>query len=335
VISVNHCIDQFDFLAAAERIKPHVRRTPMVPSESLSERAGVPVFLKLEHLQTTGSFKLRGATNAISKLTADQRQKGVVCVSTGNHGRGLAYAAKKAGISCTICMSRLVPQNKVDAIAKLGANIRISGASQDEAQLEADRLVLEEGLVLLPPFDHPDIISGQGTLGLEVLEEIPEVQTVLVPLSGGGLIAGIAAALKAAKPSVKVVGLSMERGAAMAASLTAGRPVQVIEEPSLADSLGGGIGLDNQFTFEITRELVDGIVLLTEAEIAAGIRHAYWQERQVVDGSGAVGIAGLLAGKINPIGPVAVLLTGCNIDMNLHHRVIAGEDVDLANSEEG
>lgn len=307
----------------------------MVPSPSLSERTGVPVFLKMEHHQTTGSFKLRGATNALLQLDEDTRRRGVVCVSTGNHGRALAFASKRLGVDCTICMSKLVPQNKVEAIRELGAQIVITGASQDEAQLEADRLVAENGLTLVPPFDHHDVICGQGTLGLEIMEDVPDAHTILVPLSGGGLIAGVAAAAKETNPAVKIIGLSMERGAAMAASLKAGRPVQVTEEPSLADSLGGGIGLQNQYTFQIARDLVDQVILLPETEIAEGIRHAYWQERQVIEGGAAVGIAALLNGDLKPEGPVVMLLSGCNIDMSLHHRIIGGENVDLAEETKG
>ncbi len=322
--------EQADFEAARNGITAFIRRTPVAVSSSLSALAGVPVHLKLEHLQDTGSFKLRGATNAVAKLDEDARKRGVVGVSTGNHGRALAFAAKRAGVSCTICMSRLVPQNKVEAIRALGAKILITGNSQDEAQIEADRLVAEEGLVLLPPFDHQNVICGQGTLGLEILEDVPDVGTVLVPLSGGGLISGIAAAIKAIKPSVRIVGISMERGPAMFASLQAGHPVQVTEEPSLADSLGGGIGLENQFTFQTTRDLVDQVVLVSEIEIASGMRHAYWQEKQIIEGGAAVGIAAVLSGKIRSDAPIVALLTGSNIDMTLHHRIISGEDVDLA-----
>jgi threonine dehydratase len=222
-------------------------------------------------------------------------------------------------------MSRLVPANKVEGIRALGAEIRIVGRSQDDAQGEVDRLVAEEGLAALPPFDHPDVIAGQGTLGLEVIEDLPELGTAVVPLSGGGLISGVALAVKAAKPEARVVGVSMARGAAMHASQQAGRPVPVEELPTLADSLGGGIGPDNRWTFGMVRELVDEIVLLEEAEIAAAVRHAYWREQEVVEGSGAVGIGALLAGKLRPRGPTAVVVSGRNIDMGLHHRLVSGE----------
>lgn len=319
-----------DIERAWTRIGGTIRRTPIEPSLSLSEMAGVPVHLKLEHLQMTGSFKLRGAANAILSLDRESRERGVVGVSTGNHGRGLAYAAHRAGVRCVIAMSELVPQNKVDGIKAQGAEVRIMGKSQDEAQAEVDRLVREEGMTMLPPFDHADIIAGQGTLGLELIEDMPEAETVLVQLSGGGLISGVAAALKAKKPDIRVVGVSMARGAAMYECLKAGRPIAVEELPTLADSLGGGIGLDNRYTFRMVRDLVDEIVLLDEREIAEGIRHGYWQERQIVEGAGAVCMAALISGKVRPAGPTLALLSGGNIDMHLHHRIISGEDVDVS-----
>ncbi len=315
--------------AARGRISGHVRETPLVPSPSLSAlQGGSDILLKFEHLQITGSFKLRGATNAVLSLTEDERAKGVVGVSTGNHGRGLAYAARQAGVRCIICMSELVPQNKVDGIKAQGAEVRIVGRSQDDAQDEVDRLVAD-GMVMLPPFDHRNIIAGQSTLGLELLDQASDLDMVLVPLSGGGLISGVASVLKSANPDIRVVGVTMERGAAMYESQKAGAPVPVEELPTLADSLGGGIGMDNAYTFAMVRELVDDIVLVSEDDIAEAIRHAYRNERQVIEGSGSVGIAALLAGKVTAVGKCAALVTGQNIDMGLHKRLIDGETVDL------
>lgn len=318
-----------DIEAAQKRISQTIHRTRTEDSAYLTEKFGAPVHLKLEHQQRTGSFKLRGATNAVLNLTEAQRENGVVGVSTGNHGRGLAYAARQNGVGCIICMSELVPQNKIDGIKAQGAEVRIIGRSQDDAQIEVDRLVSEEGMTLIPPFDHPDIIAGQGTLGLELAEDLPYLATALVQVSGGGLISGVAAALKARLPGIRVIGVSMERGAAMYQCQQIGKPVLVPELSTLADSLGGGIGLDNAYTFAMTRDLVDEIILVSEAEIAGAIRHAYWHESQIIEGSGAVGIAALLSGKAKPDGPTALLLSGGNIDMNLHHRIISGEDVDV------
>ncbi|QKD06661.1 hydroxyectoine utilization dehydratase EutB [Mesorhizobium loti] len=316
-----------DIQAARERIAGKILQTPTVLSHSLSECFGIPVYLKLEHRQTTGSFKLRGASNAVASLSVEEKTRGVVAASTGNHGRALAHAAKLEGMRAVICMSRLVPQNKLDEIRRLGAEIRIVGNSQDDAQKEVERLVTQEGLVMLPPFDHPAIIAGQGTLGLEMIEQVPDAALVLVQLSGGGLASGIAVAVKGVSPGTKIIGVSMARGAAMKASLDAGKPVLVEELPTLADSLGGGIGLDNQLTFAMCRDLLDDIILLGEDEIAAGIRHAYAQEREIVEGAGAVGIAALLAGKVKASGPVIVLLSGRNIDMNAHRKIVCGEAI--------
>lgn len=313
-----------DIEAARRRIADRIVATPMAFSVSLSERFGVPVHLKLEQRQTTGSFKLRGASNAVASLNAADKARGVVAASTGNHGRALAHAARLEGVRAVICMSKLVPANKVEEIRRLGAEIRIVGTSQDDAQVEAERLAAGEGLVMVPPFDDPAVIAGQGTLGVEIVAAVPDVATVLVQLSGGGLASGVAAAVKGLKPSAKVIGISMERGAAMKASLDAGRPVQVEEMPTLADSLGGGIGLDNRLTFAMCRDLLDDVVLLSEEEIAAGIAHAYRHEREIVEGAGAVGIAALLAAKVEPAGPTVLILSGRNIDMGLHRDIVCG-----------
>ncbi|MFJ3260746.1 hydroxyectoine utilization dehydratase EutB [Pseudomonas sp. NPDC086581] len=315
-------ISPVELYRARQRIQGLVRQTPLEHSPSLSRLLGAPVYLKLESQQITGSFKLRGASNAIAQLGDEQKAKGVVAASTGNHGRALAHAARVLGVHATICLSQLVPANKVQAIRELGAEVRIVGHSQDDAQAEAERIAREQGAALLPPFDHPQIIAGQGTLGLEILEQLPEVRQVLVPLSGGGLFGGVALALKHVDPTIRVHGISMRRGAAMAASLAAGRPVEVEELPTLADSLGGGIGLDNRYTFALVRDYCDQLHLLDELSIAAGIRHAYREERQVVEGAAAVGIAALLDGLIAPVGPVVVIVSGRNIAIEQHQQIL-------------
>lgn len=315
--------------AAYKRIKEQIVPLRITKSTSLSEKLNAEILLAHEYLQVTGAFKFRGALNAVLQLSEADKKIGVVAVSTGNHGKALAYAASQAGVPCIICMSNLVPKNKVDAIRALGADTRIIGQSQDEAEIEVNRLVKEEGYVMLPPFEHPHIIAGQGTLGLEMLEQVPDVGTVLVQVSGGGLISGIARAIKSQKPDVRIIGISMERGCAMITSQRAGKPVEVEELPTLADSLGGGIGLDNRWTFDMVRELVDDLVLLTEDEIAAGIRHAYFEEQVIIEGSGSVGIAALLAGKVKPKGKTIALLSGKNIDMQLHQKIINQQDYEL------
>ena len=320
-------LSRTDIERARERIHGRILRTPLRRSASLSKQSGAPVSLKHEQLQTTGSFKLRGATNAVLSLTTDARQRGVITVSTGNHGRALAHASAQEGVACTVCMSSLVPQNKLENIRALGAQIHIIGRSQDEAELEAKRLAKEHGMVMVHPFDQTDIIAGQGTLGLEIIEEAPEAECLVVPLSGGGLAAGVALAAKAAKPRLRVIGVSMARGAAMAASLNAGHPIEVEELPTLADALGGGIGLDNRHTFAMARDLLDEVVLVEEAEISAAIAHVWREESEMVEGAGAVGVAALVAGKVRTSGPTIIILSGRNIDPNLHRSIIEGKPV--------
>jgi threonine dehydratase len=314
-----------EILAARKRIAGRVLRTPMRRSTGLERIAGVPVLLKCEHHQTTGSFKLRGATNAVLSLSREEHSRGVVTFSTGNHGRALSHAAIAAGTRAVVCMSALVPQNKVAAIRALGADIRIVGRSQDEAERAASELEKAERLRRVSPMDDAAVIAGQGTLGMEVMEDAPELETVLVPLSGGGLISGVALAVKTLSPKTRIIGVGSKSCPAMATSLEAGRPVEVPEEPSLADSLGGGIGLENRHTFEMTRRYVDECVLVGEDDIAAAIRFAYEAEGEVIEGAAAVGIAALLGGLVKPAGPAAIILTGRNIAPDLHRRIINGE----------
>jgi len=314
-----------DIRMVQKRILGRVQQTPLVTSDTLSARSGFPVRLKLESHQPTGSFKLRGATNAVLSLSDEAKKRGLVTASTGNHGRALAHAAKAEGARAVICMSALVPANKVDAVKALGADVRIVGRSQDDAQEEVERLVRKEGMTAIPPFDHADVIAGQGTIGLEIAEAQPETELVLVPLSGGGLASGIAAAIKGTLPRARVIGISMERGAAMHESLRAGKPVAVEELETLADSLGGGIGLQNRYTFAMCRDLLDDVVLLTEEEIAAGIRHAFAAEGEVVEGAGAVGIAALLAQKVEVRGPTVIVVSGRNIDERLHASIVKSD----------
>jgi len=208
--------------------------------------------------------------------------------------------------------------------------VRIIGQSQDEAEVEAVRLAKEEGMIPIPPFDHLHVIAGQGTIGLELLEDFPELDCAVVGLSGGGLIGGIAVALKAVSPKIRVIGVTMENGAAMKLSLEAGKPVPVIEEPSLADSLGGGIGLDNQYTFQLVRDLVDETLLVSEDEIAQAMRYIFETQRLVVEGGAAVGVAALLAKKIEVKGKnVALVYSGNNVSSETVRKVLEGYNGEL------
>lgn len=317
-----------DIIAARERIAGTVTRTPLIPSLHMAGIAGQDFLLKLENMQPIGAFKLRGAVNAVQHLP--DGVKGVTCCSTGNHGRAVAFAARANEIPAVVCMSQLVPQTKIDGIKALGAEVRIVGDSQDDALAESQRLVREGGLTEVSPFDDPHVIAGQGTVGLELMEARPDIDTVLVPLSGGGLAGGIALAVKSIKANVKVIGISMDRGAAMYESLKAGHPVEVEEVPSLADSLGGGIGLDNKLSFQLCRDYLDDVVLVTEEEIYRALQTLYYEDRIVAEGACVVGIAAMQAGKLpKPQGPVATIITGRNVDMTVFTRVVTGQDVRL------
>lgn len=306
-----------DIYRARQAIAPFARRTPLIYARDLSAATGANVYLKLENQQETGSFKLRGAANRLMALTVAERQRGVITVSTGNHGRGVAYVAQQLGIRAVICVPALVLPHKVAAMRALGAEVVVHGRTQDDAERHALELQAEHQLTLVSAFDEPHIIAGQGTIGLEILEDLPQVDTVVVPLSGGGLLGGIAVALKSATPNIRTVGVSQTLGPAMALSLQAGRPVPVVEEPSLADSLLGGIGLDNRYTFSLIRDLVDEVVLLNEDEIAAAMLYALRQEKQIVEGGGSVGLGALLTNKVNHLGEyVAIVVSGGNVDLD-------------------
>ncbi|MCB1858827.1 MAG: hydroxyectoine utilization dehydratase EutB [Gammaproteobacteria bacterium] len=315
---------------ARSRIAPHVTYTPLVPAPSLSN-SNREVRLKLETTQPIGAFKLRGAINAVSQLNDNQKQKGVVCASTGNHGRAIAFAATRLGAKATVCMSSLVPDNKVQAIRALGADIRIHGNSQDEAQQLVEQLVAEHDMTEIPPFDHADVVCGQGTIALELFETWPQVDTILIGLSGGGLLGGIALAANSINPDVRIIGLSPQRGAAMAASLSAGKETEVEELPTLADSLGGGIGTHNRYTFDLVKTYMDDLILLTEQQIANAMRHLYYQEALVSEGAGAVGVAPLIEPALldqlkQPLGRnVAIIVSGKNVDMRDFTSIMRGD----------
>lgn len=315
-----------DIFAAAKVIRGVADGTPLVPSPYMTKRAGSEFLLKLENMQPIGAFKLRGAYNAVAAV---REASGVTCCSTGNHGRGVAFAAARRGLRAVICMSELVPQAKVDGIRALGADVHIKGRSQDDALAESQRLVAEEGLFEISPFDDPLVIAGQGTIGLEILAARPDVTTLLVPLSGGGLAAGVALAAKSINPAIRVIGISMDRGAAMHASILAGHPVEVEEVPSLADSLGGGIGMRNRLSFPMCRDLLDQVVLVTEDEIYHAMQVLYHEDRIVAEGACVVGLAAVLSDKVALDGPTATIITGRNLDMGVFTRIMTGQDVQL------
>ena len=311
-----------DVEAARRRIEGMARTTPLVESPSLSKLLTVPVALKAECLQETGSFKVRGAANALLSLSEEARRAGVVAVSSGNHGRAVAHVARILGIPATVYVSGRVPPAKVGAIEALGAKVVVAGPDQEAAEAAAREAVASTGASLIHPFDDPAVIAGQGTVFLEVFEEAPVCSDLVVPLSGGGLISGMAVAAKALSPGIGVVGVSQEAGAAMHQSLRAGRVVDVVEEDTLADALAGGLGPDNRFTFELCRLLVDDSLLVSEEEIGAAMAFLYREHGWRVEGGGAVGVAALLAGEVAPGGPTVVVVSGGNVSDGIFDAVV-------------
>jgi threonine dehydratase len=303
-----------DVLAARDRIRPVVLKTPTIASPPLSRIAGSRVSLKIEGVQPAGSFKVRGAASKIMSLDDDERARGVVTASTGNHGRAVAYVGSELEISVVVCVSDRVPAGKLAHLDALGCRVVVGGDSQDAAMEAASGLTESEGMTLIHPFDDREVIAGQGTIGLELAEQVPDLSHVLVPLSGGGLISGVALALKDRLPEVKVIGVSMAEGAVMAASLQKGHPVEMAEATTLADSLQGGIGLDNRYTFSLVHDLVDEIVLVSEERIWQAMLWAFNNHGLILEGAGAVGIAALMSDMIDPGAQVAVVCSGQNIE---------------------
>ena len=307
---------------AHKNISPYINNTPLLRSIHLSKNKNV--YLKLESLQITGSFKLRGATNKLLSLTDEQKKKGVIAVSTGNHGKGVAYASKQLNIQSTIFMSSMVPEHRKKAIKDLGAKVEIVGTNSDEADLFAREYAKNNNISLIHPFDDPMVIAGQGTIGLEMLESFPEVDTVIIPTSGGGLIGGIALAIKLQKPDVKIIAASMKRGPSMYKSLKAGKPVDVEEEETLADCLGGSIGLENKYTFKIAQETIDDFILVDEDKIAEGIKLNFEKHKLVTEGAAATGVMVIKDNLSSYLGKnIISLICGGNIDSELFRKIIS------------
>jgi threonine dehydratase len=313
-----------DVSAARETIARVAVETPILDSPRLGERAGGRVWLKLENLQVTGSFKVRGAANKILSLTKAERDHGVVTCSSGNHGRAVAFVADLLDVPAVVCVPEWVDATKLQAIRRHRAEAILHGQTYDEAEAKSFELQRQRKLVYVHPFDDPLVIAGQGTIGLELMERLPLLDTAIVPLSGGGLIAGITLALKRENPEFRIVGVSAANARVMHESLDAGRPISFPEEETIASALSGGIGLDNRYTFELVRDLVDEYVLVSEDEILDAMAFAATEHGLVVEGGGAVGIAALLAGKISTVGEnVAVVVSGGNIEARVLARIIS------------
>lgn len=294
--------------------------TPLLPAPGLARDGLPPILLKAENLQVTGSFKVRGAAARLSRLDGEERARGVVACSSGNHGRAVAYVAGRQGVSATICVPEWVDPVKREAMEAAGAEVILAGATYDQAEARAFRIRDQDGRVFVHPFDDPWVASGQGTLGLELLEDAPGLGGVVIPLSGGGLAAGVAYALKRRRPEIRVVAASARRARVMVESLGAGEPVSMEEEETLASALSGGIGRENRYTLELVRALVDDHVLVEEDEIAGAMTWAAREAHLVVEGGGAVGLAALRAGRLDRLlsgldAPFAVVLSGGNVGL--------------------
>mgnify|MGYP001357427740 CR=1 FL=1 len=315
-------IELKEIIKAKDNIAPYIFKTPLIKSIALSNDNQY-VTLKLESMQITGSFKYRGAIYKLLSLSMGQKNKGIVAVSTGNHGKGVAFASKKLGIKSLIFMSKLVPQHRRKAIEDLGAKVEIVGNTSDEADKFARDFAKANNIEMIHPFDDPLIIAGQGTIGLEILSDFPDVDTVIVPTSGGGLIGGIALAIKLQKPNVSIIAVSMKKGPSMYESLKKGYPVDVEEEKTLADCLGGNIGLKNKFTFEIAKKYIDDFVLIDEDKIAEGIKFNFEKHRLVTEGAAATSIM-VVKDKISKhLGKnIVCLICGGNIDAKLFSSLI-------------
>jgi threonine dehydratase len=309
-----------DVKAARALLEGVIRDTPLQGSRPLAERVGGPVWLKCENLQRAGSFKIRGAYTRISRLSPDEAARGVVAASAGNHAQGVALAASLRGIRSTVFMPDGAPIPKVQATKAYGAEVRFHGSSVDEALQAARAFAEETGAVLVHPFDHPDIVAGQGTVGLEILEQVPDVRTVVVCTGGGGLLAGIALAIKSTRPDVRVVGVQAESAAAFPASLAAGTPVPLESMSTMADGIA--VGCPGPVPFCIIQELVDDIVTVSEESLSRALLLCLERAKLVVEPAGAAGVAALLddPGAFEP--PVVVVISGGNIDPLLLARVL-------------
>ncbi|MCC6379083.1 MAG: threonine ammonia-lyase [Burkholderiales bacterium] len=311
-----------DIEAARERIRGGIYESPCVESIPLSKLTGAHVFCKLDYLQRTGSFKERGARNALLQLPDEARRRGVIAASAGNHAQGVAYHGSLLGVPVTVVMPRFAPLIKVTNCRNLGAEVILHGEDLTEARAKALELASERGLVFISPYDNAHIVAGQGTMGLEILEQAPEVEAVVVPVGGAGLIGGIGLAVKARKPSVEVVGVEPENAPSLAAAFARHAPVLVAMSPTLADGLA--VAQTGAITYPIARRVVDRLVTVDEASIALAILRLVELEKSVVEGAGAAPLAAFLAGKLDHLKGkrVVLVLCGGNIDLTILDRVI-------------
>jgi threonine dehydratase len=311
-----------DIEAARARIRGGIYESPCVESIPLSQLTGAHVYCKLDYLQRTGSFKERGARNALLQLSPEQRARGVIAASAGNHALGVAYHSALLGIPVTVVMPKFAPLIKVSNCRQLGATVVLHGSDLSEARVEAEAIAARERLTFIHPFDNEHVIAGQGTIALEILEQAPDVQAIVAPVGGGGLLAGIGTVVEARKPDVRVIGVEPAHAACLTAALAAGHPVPVTLSSTLADGLA--VAQAGAFAFDVLRRVVDQVVTVDEATIALAVLRLIELEKSVVEGAGAAPLAAFLAGKLDTLRGrnVVLVLCGGNIDLTILDRVI-------------
>jgi threonine dehydratase len=311
-----------DIEAARARIRGGIYESPCVESIPLSQLTGAHIYCKLDYLQRTGSFKERGARNALLQLSPEQRARGVIAASAGNHALGIAYHGALLGIPVTVVMPKFAPLIKVSNCRHLGATVVLHGADLSEARVEAEAIAARERLTFIHPFDNEHVMAGQGTIALEILEQTPDVQAIVAPVGGGGLLAGIGTVVEARKPDVRVVGVEPVHAACLTAALAAGHPVPVMLSSTLADGLA--VTQAGALAFEVLRRVVDQVVTVDEATIALAVLRLIELEKSVVEGAGAAPLAAFLAGRLDALKGrnVVLVLCGGNIDLTILDRVI-------------
>lgn len=310
-----------DVHRAAAAIEGVAVRTPLVEIPGLAAITGHSVALKCEQLQPIGAFKVRGAYNAIQRMPEAVRARGVITYSSGNHGQAVAWAARRMGVRAVIVMPENAPQIKVAGVRKLGGEVVFAGTRSVDRRVKAEEICAAEGLAMIPPFDHPDVIAGQGTCGLEILEQWPHVDTILVPVGGGGLLAGICVAVSGTHPETRVVAVEPEGAAKLTAAMRAGRPETLPSTASLADGLLTlAVG---EMTFPLIRPVVHEVVTVSDDEITLAMRFLLREAGLRVEPSGAATTAALLAGRVRPRGPAVVVVSGGNVDEELFDRLVS------------
>ncbi|KAB2362909.1 bifunctional threonine ammonia-lyase/L-serine ammonia-lyase TdcB [Bacillus cereus] len=309
-------LDITDIKKAKEILDVNARKTPLVKSFYLTSKTGGEIYLKLENMQLTGSFKFRGAFNKISQLTNEEKERGVIACSAGNHAQGVALSSHLLGIKSKIVMPTSAPQAKVDATRGYGSEVILYGDTFDDAKAKCEEIIKETGETYLHPYDDVEVMAGQGTIGLDILDDMWDVDTVIVPIGGGGIISGIAVALKSFNPSINIIGVQADNVHGMKASYDAGKIVEHYEAPTIAD--GCAVKIPGNLTFEIVKNLVDEIVTVSEEELEVAMKDLLQRGKAVVEGAGALATAALLAGKVDKYvqgKKVVAVISGGNVDL--------------------